>query len=246
MSDTDSNTSQAKNMLETGDSEFAQPDPETHTWDWESAPVQTHGQYKVDDYKQLHKIITDQESSFWSNIFAVIVLLLVSLYPMLWCIRELIDQQTNMAEILASIGIIFTPLFLVFLLYNRVLSKTWSKRKSQLTNSRLVHIPSAVIIDEDAIAWYDDRIYIRLIWSAFSNIYFRKDIIYFRSADDFIVLPRRFFASNDDWLNFRLKLYREIRDCAKCEYDLTGSESLTCPECGDHLLDQIEKQSTQQ
>ncbi|QQE13240.1 YcxB family protein [Planctomycetota bacterium] len=220
---------------------FIPPFASKHPWDWDEGEVIVTGQYNVDDYKLLHPIIHDSEGSIFWNIISALFLIFLTIAPMGYGIKYLYENKTDFGEIMASVGVVFIPIFLVTLLWTKVISKTWAKQKSRVINSRLVTIPSTITINDEGITWEDDRMSVTVFWESLLEVHYKKNTIYFQTSSDYIVLPKHFFDSQNTWDQFRLKLYRRAHYCQKCEYDLFASESTTCPECGDDLHKQIQK-----
>ncbi len=70
-------------------------------------------------------------------------------------------------------------------------------------------------------------------WGAFSAVQDTPDLLVLViSESSMLIFPRRFFATDADWQAFSREARRRLGHCRACGYNLKGSVSDTCPECG--------------
>ncbi|WP_145080086.1 hypothetical protein [Poriferisphaera corsica] len=79
-----------------------------------------------------------------------------------------------------------------------------------------------------------------LPWYAVKHVkWVRAGVCLAANEQTIVLLLKEHFESPDHWRAFAMIVYRKFGQCMKCDYNLTGSTSPTCPECGDDLARQI-------
>lgn len=79
----------------------------------------------------------------------------------------------------------------------------------------------------------DNQTHSKLDWSVVSKtIVTRRYVMLQFRTDSFHIFASPMFTTPADWHNFRVAIIRNFIGCRACGYDLHGTTSDTCPECG--------------
>ncbi len=100
--------------------------------------------------------------------------------------------------------------------------------------------PMRVMIDPQRIAFERSSLGMWATWDMISSTRATQDHFYVTIAEDsLVIIPARVFDSRRDFDQFteQIEAYRDAtpsyeRVCPMCKYDLGGSVSAGCPECG--------------
>ncbi|MEX0655712.1 MAG: YcxB family protein [Phycisphaeraceae bacterium] len=111
----------------------------------------------------------------------------------------------------------------------------WYVRARRVNPDPIHHIQYT--FDHEAMAFQTRWIEARMKWPSFASYRFSHQIVLlYRDDNEYQVISRRYFANDEQWLQFRLLVKRSLGKCDKCGYLLCGSASDACPECGHPLL----------
>lgn len=135
----------------------------------------------------------------------------------------------------SSVVIITLPFIAVYLVLIHPYISSW-RFVSRFRASGVE--PETWTFSQQGIQFENDQSDSRFKWSLVTKVIVTKRYVLLQLGGGlYYTFALPVFDSNMSWRNFRIGIIRNFIGCRGCKYDLYGTDSDTCPECGHEIDD---------